>query len=191
LRLFQQLKNTNKICPAPVLIIAGDGELAGSLKTYAKELGLLAITKEELPTPSYPDIVFCGHQSNPFNLMGSIPFFILTSIFEGFPLVLGEAMLNGQCVISIDCPTGPEEFLNDTFTGRGVEKTERKAYGILFPYATYGSEQKIAHEIAALISDKEAVYDMRQKAKVKALQFSAATVQKQWKEAIHNLVITN
>jgi glycosyltransferase involved in cell wall biosynthesis len=48
---------------------------------------------------------------NPFNLIGSSDLFILTSLYEGLPNVLLEALTLKKFIISTDCPTGPREIL--------------------------------------------------------------------------------
>jgi glycosyltransferase involved in cell wall biosynthesis len=48
---------------------------------------------------------------NPFNLIRSSDLFILTSIYEGLPNVLLEALTLKKFVISTSCPTGPREIL--------------------------------------------------------------------------------
>ena len=48
---------------------------------------------------------------NPFNLIRSSDLFILTSLYEGLPNVLLEALTLKKFIISTDCPTGPKEIL--------------------------------------------------------------------------------
>jgi glycosyltransferase involved in cell wall biosynthesis len=49
--------------------------------------------------------------------MAAASIFVLSSRFEGFPLILLEAMSKGMAVVAYDCPTGPAEIIRDHENG--------------------------------------------------------------------------
>ena len=61
------------------------------------------------------DILFAGFQSNPQKYVYNSEIFALSSINEGMPNVLIEAMVCGTPVVSTDCMTGPREILCDDY----------------------------------------------------------------------------
>ena len=64
--------------------------------------------------------------------MAEASVFVLSSRFEGFPLILLEAMSKGMGVVAFDCPTGPADIVDDHRNGILVppEDVEALAHGI-------------------------------------------------------------
>ncbi len=61
------------------------------------------------------DILFVGYQSNPFKYISKSSVFALSSISEGFPNALIEAMVCGTPCVSTACKTGPCEIMFNEF----------------------------------------------------------------------------
>lgn len=58
-------------------------------------------------------IKWMGYQTNVFDTINLADSIVLTSKFEGLPMVLIEGISNGLFSISSNCPTGPSEIVND------------------------------------------------------------------------------
>ena len=71
------------------------------------------------------DVDLPGFVANPIAYMGRASVFAVSSIYEGFCIVLAEAMASGCPVVSTDCPSGPAEIL------------EKGRYGPLVPVGDY------------------------------------------------------
>ena len=97
------------------LIILGEGEERPNLEALVRELGL-----EE-------DVALPGFVENPYKYMKRAAVFVLSSRWEGFGVVLVEAMALGTPVIATDCPSGPAEILEDGRWGRLVPVGDHKA----------------------------------------------------------------
>ena len=89
-----------EIIPAK-LIILGEGKQRDHLENMIKQLNLN--DKVDLP----------GFIENPYPYMKKCELFVLSSIWEGLPTVLIEALSLGTKVVSTDCHSGPREILEN------------------------------------------------------------------------------
>jgi glycosyltransferase involved in cell wall biosynthesis len=87
------------------LIILGEGVERARLERRCKELGLS------------DDVILPGFEPNPFRYMHLAQTLVLSSIHEGLGMVLLEAMACGCPVVATDCPSGPQEIIQDGENG--------------------------------------------------------------------------
>ena len=97
--LIRAFKKVVEKYPNVKLIILGDGELKGKLNKLIKKLKL------------ENNVFLLGAQSNPFKFLKYSHCFVLSSLWEGLPNVLIEALSMNLPIISTDCETGPREIL--------------------------------------------------------------------------------
>jgi len=90
------------------LVILGDGELRESLRQLSEHLEVA--NQVHMP----------GFVQNPWWYMANSDLFTLSSHWEGFGLVVVEALAAGTPVVSTRCPSGPDEILTDSIDGRLV-----------------------------------------------------------------------
>ncbi len=83
------------------LMILGEGPDRDALTQLATELGIVN------------DLALPGFVSPPFGHMGHCSVFVLSSLFEGLPGVLIQAMACGAPVVATNCRSGPFEILRN------------------------------------------------------------------------------
>lgn len=131
IRIFHELK---KNIPNLKLLLIGDGPLREQLIDLSHQFELKIYTEDNKQNYNEKDIYFLGFQDNPFKYIARSKLFILTSLVEGFPNVLVEAIACGVPVISTDCRSGPREILSpNTDYAFKTRKPVFAEYGILMP----------------------------------------------------------
>ena len=85
------------------LFILGEGDLRGELESLIQKLDLSE------------NVFLLGGQENVFPFLKNSDCFVFTSLWEGLPLSLIEALTMNIPVISADCKTGPREVLCPEF----------------------------------------------------------------------------
>lgn len=135
------------------LVIVGRGSQQAALEERIKTLGL-----EE-------KVLLVGFDPNPYKYMAKAEFQVMSSDYEGYPLVLIEALSLGCPIVSTDCPTGPREIIRHGENGLLVEK---------------GNVAAIAAGIDELFYDPEKQMGMRQQGKESVRGNDIAAVADAW-----------
>jgi glycosyltransferase involved in cell wall biosynthesis len=102
--LIRALKQINRKFPCR-LVILGEGELREQYRALATELGVNRY------------LLMPGFANNPYPLISHADCFVLSSLWEGSPNVLTEALALGAPVVATDCPSGPAEILHNGYYG--------------------------------------------------------------------------
>ena len=145
LRAFRHVRSSRKVR----LVILGEGRLRGELEALATTLGISQ------------DVSMPGFTENPYAFMARASVLALSSAWEGFGNVIGEALACGCPVVSTDCPSGPAEVLKN-----GV-------YGTLVPV---GNDKALADAILAVL-DKPPDPD---RLRARASEFNIDTISEEY-----------
>jgi glycosyltransferase involved in cell wall biosynthesis len=104
--------------------------------------------------------------------MAEAAVFVLSSRFEGFPLILLEAMSKGMGVVSFDCPTGPADIVDD------------HRNGLLVPHEDV---EGLARAIREIVEDEELRRRMAAEAVETAQQYTIEAIGPRWVELLEGL----
>lgn len=112
LNIFSQLKNNDEWN----LWIIGDGPEREFLENLSRKLNINSKVK------------FWGKQKNVGSFYAQAEIFTFTSISEGFPNAILEAMNMGLPCISFDCIAGPSDIIKDGYNGFLIPELSIKKY---------------------------------------------------------------
>lgn len=126
-------------------------------------------------------IVFEGWSGNPYSFIANSNVYILSSVREGFPNALVEAMACKKPVVAADCLTGPREILSEMPYDTHAYQIEQAEYGILVPRLSKeedytceipAEDEILAKAIDLLLGDSALCREYAEKAMCRAKEFS-------------------
>ena len=147
--------------PDWVLEIYGNGSLKESLQKQITSLGL------DL------QVRLMGSSSDIRSKMLDSSCLVMSSAYEGFPMVLLEAVETGLPMVSYDCSKGPAEIIIDGKSGYLVKP---------------GDVKGLARRVCDVISDAGRRKEFGAMAKKTAAQYSIDRIMEQWKTLFEGLM---
>jgi len=143
------------------LVILGRGSQLKDLQALAKNLGI------------DKNVDFLGFQSNPFKYLAKADLFVLSSLWEGSPNALVEAMACGIPVVSTDCPSGPSEIITH---GKN---------GLLVPVK---NPEALANAILRVLTDKYLAVRLSEAGKERVKDFEVSKIIPKYEELFISLL---
>jgi len=144
------------------LYILGEGEELNYLQSVTAQVGL------------ENNIYFLGWVDNPYKYLKKSDLFVLSSLWEGFPNVLIEALGCDLPIVSTDCPTGPSEIITP------------QQNGLLVPIK---NEIKMAEAIINILKDKSLYTSLKKKIAITSLSFDIKNVALQWDQLFKEILV--
>lgn len=135
------------------LYIYGDGELKTGLKQSVRNKHL-----EE-------SLLICDPTHDIAKKYAESSIYVMSSRFEGFGLVLIEAMACGVPCISFDCPYGPSDIIRNNEDGLLIEN---------------GNIEKLAEGIIYMIEHEDIRQRMGEKARINSQRYALEQIINQW-----------
>ena len=156
-KIFSKLNITNS-----KLFIIGDGEEFNNVKELIKELNL----EDKIYLLGFLD------QNEISNYLMKSKLFCMTSLTEGLPMVLLEAMSHGVPCIAYDTKSGVKDIIDNNENG----------------FIIYNrNEEEYINKINMLINNKKMLKNMSENALKKAKSFSEKEIVKSWTNILNKI----
>lgn len=136
---------------------------AGNRDEYIKLVAEKGISNSVIINPATDNI---------YNRYADASLFVFSSRFEGFGMVLLEAMATKLPVVSFACPCGPRDIISDGKDGILVEN---------------GNVQELADKICYLIENEDVRKEMAKNAVEKAKLYSVDVIMKKWLDLFESI----
>ena len=158
--LIKSFKKVSQLHPEWILEIYGDGELRDTLT-------------EQIDTLNLKERVFLkGVRTDIMKAYESASILVMTSLYEGWGLVLTEAMACGLPVIAYSCPCGPKDIIRDGHDG------------FLIPP---GDEDLLADRMCRLIADSQLRESMGRNARESSQRYTPQKIASEWMSLFNEL----
>ncbi len=155
------------------LLLLGDGEDREAAEKLAEKLGIES------------KVHFLGFSQNVFAYLAKADCFVFSSMYEGFPNSMQEAMACGLPVVSSDCHYGPREMLMDDFQNYENIFADSEYYvansGILVPLS---SPRNFYAAMKRMKDDSSLYQKLKQRAHSKAQDYAVDKIAKQFENLI-------
>ena len=158
--LIESWKYVKEKHPDWVLKIYGGGER----KSYIELRDRYGLEENVFLEPSTDNIIDKYCESS---------IFVLSSRFEGFGMVITEAMACGLPAVSFTCPSGPKDIIKDGEDGLWVEN---------------GNIKEMAEKISFLIENEGLRKEMGRKARINVERFKIENIAKQWEDLFNKVL---
>lgn len=159
-RLIQAFSLISEKYPSWRIDIFGKGELYDELNKLIRQKGLYEKVSINQPTTEI------------YHEYLNSDFYVLSSEYEGFCLVMLEAMACGLPCVSFDCPYGPKELIVSGKNGLLVEN---------------GNVSELAQKIEWMITHDSERNRMSNEARKTINKYKLDTIMTQWEELFLNL----
>ena len=119
---------------------------------------------------------FVDYDPNPFPYLKYAHFTVLTSRFEGFPMILLESLSVGTPVISVDDISGPSEIIQNEINGLLVENH---------------NPQKLADAFNSFVIDESLYLKCKNNAESSVQRFDIAEITEDWSAVLKEIFNDN
>lgn len=151
--LVEVFKRVHTKHPDWIMQIYGDGNLRAELVKQIKDSGLEGVVN------------LMGRSTEIYKKLRDASFYVMSSRFEGFPMVLIEAQSQGLPIVSFDCPNGPSDIIENGVNGILVEDQNK---------------EKLYEGICYMIEHPEERKMMGKKSSDNVTQYSVEEICKMW-----------